>query len=182
MCRQVVKKAAMRASPFAAMCGKACTTKVTYLFIYLLTQKIKGERVNKVVGKIKVDKEMLEPLGSLLALPYVERRGKRLLDDKNISYPATVIDFLPSMRLLDRKGKDVMREFSGEWGRRLIRQVKNNRIVFPDNLFSRAIIISLIIETKPVLSAQAVADEAPLCAGDQSRLDNQNRAQKQSTE
>ena len=43
-----------------------------------------------------------------------------------------------------------------------MREMERERIVFQDRIFSKALIISLAMETKQVLSAEGVKDEIPL--------------------
>jgi hypothetical protein len=91
-----------------------------------------------------------------LALPYSAQKGSYLLEPGRLIYPVTVMEMLPNLGLLERKPSGLMAEFSGEWGKKLVSQVKDGAIVFPDNLFSRAIIYSLILESK-----WKIKDEAP---------------------
>ena len=97
-----------------------------------------------------------------LAIPYTKFFSMK--DDSifagKVHYPATIHDMLEHRhyRLLENRGDKILQEFKGELGKSIVKQIEKEYIVFPDRLFSKAILISLILETRPLVNMESVDD------------------------
>ncbi|MFA5930445.1 MAG: hypothetical protein WC861_06195 [Candidatus Micrarchaeia archaeon] len=103
--------------------------------------------------------------GNGLALPYSMRKGNYLIAAGRAVYPVTISEILPNFRLLGRDTRALMHEFSGGWGRSMVFQIEQNHIVFPDSVFSKALVYSLILESKGIITKEAAEamGRVPLC-------------------